>query len=279
MLGQRIVTAVVLLAVLVPALFASVQWPFQLLMLVMVGAAAWEWARLCGLIGPATLWFALAVVVACAGAHQWWQSGTLPAAFWILAGLSWVIGAGWALRAGVQGWGRAPRTARLVTGIAILVVAWLALLQARSLGVIFLLSAFMIVWMADIAAYFGGRTLGGPKLAPSISPGKTWSGAVTGGVAVLASAFAWMQWGPAHDPAWVTVPSRLVQAWGAWGAALMLSGLVAMSVVGDLFESLLKRSAGVKDSSALLPGHGGVLDRIDALLPVLPLCVLCAAMT
>lgn len=278
MLGQRIVTAVVLLAVLVPALFSSIPWPFQLLMLVMVGAAAWEWARLTGLTGSATWAFAAASVAACVAAYLWWSSGALPTAFWLWAGLCWVVGGAWALRVGTQGWGRAPRAARLLTGLAILVVAWLALLQARSLGVTFLLSAFMIVWIADIAAYFGGRTFGGPKLAPSISPGKTWSGAVTGAVAVLASAFAWVHWGPTTDPAWVTVPSRLVHAWGAWGAAVMLSGLVAMSVVGDLFESLLKRSAGVKDSSGLLPGHGGVLDRIDALLPVLPLCVLCAAL-
>ena len=276
MLGQRIVTAVVLLAVLVPALFAPVQWPFQVLMLVMVGAAAWEWARLTGLAGPAAWGFALAVAAACVVAHQVWLAGHLPAGLWALAGLGWVVAGAWALRAGVQGWGRVPRAARLLAGVAILVVAWLALLQARSLGVAFLLSAFMVVWVADIAAYFGGRTLRGPKLAPSISPGKTWSGAVTGGVAVLACAWAWMQWGPASDPAWATLPSRLVQQWGGWGASLMLCGLVAMSVVGDLFESLLKRSAGAKDSSALLPGHGGVLDRIDALLPVLPLSILCA---
>lgn len=277
MLGQRIVTAVVLLALLVPALLAPVTWPFHLLMLLLLGAGAWEWARLNGLKGPFALAYAGLLGLAGAAAGLSWPDSRLSFDAWVVVGASWVVGGAWALRAGVDGWGQTPRAVRLLLGVAVLGAAWLALLQARELGVAFLLSSFMIVWLADIAAYFGGRTFGGPRLAPTISPGKTWSGALTGGVAVLAGAGAWMLWGPSADPGWVTVPSRLVERWGVWGAAAALAGLTAMSVVGDLFESLLKRAAGMKDSSRLLPGHGGVLDRIDALLPVLPLCLMCAS--
>ena len=277
MLGQRIVTAVVLLALLVPALLAPVTWPFHVLMLLLLGAGAWEWARLNGLTGPVALAFAGLLALAGAAIGLSWPDSRLSSGAWVVVGVGWVVGGAWALRAGVHGWSQAPRAVRLLLGVGVLAAAWLALLQAHDLGVAYLLSAFMIVWLADIAAYFGGRTFGGPRLAPKISPGKTWSGALTGGAAVLAGAGAWMLWGPSADPAWVTVPYRLVDRWGAWGAAAALAGLAAMSVVGDLFESLVKRSAGVKDSSRLLPGHGGVLDRIDAVLPVLPLCLMCAS--
>lgn len=277
MLGQRIVTAVVLLALLVPALLAPIAWPFHALMLLLLGAGAWEWARLNGLTGSAALAFAGLLGLAGVATGLSWPDSRLSAGAWTVVGVGWIVGGAWALRAGVHGWGQTPRAARLLLGVAVLGAAWLALLQAHERGVAFLLSCFMVVWLADIAAYFGGRVLGGPRLAPTISPGKTWSGALTGGVAVLVGAGAWVLWGPSADPAWVTVPSRLVERWGAWGAAVALAGLAAMSVVGDLFESLLKRAAGMKDSSRLLPGHGGVLDRIDALLPVLPLCLMCAS--
>jgi phosphatidate cytidylyltransferase len=137
----------------------------------------------------------------------------------------------------------------------------------------FLLSVFCLVWAADIAAYFGGRTFGRRKLAPTISPGKSWEGVVSGMAGVLVLAFAWMA-----VEARVTVdsPSLYVQLRDTAGLPVMIVALLflsSMSVVGDLFESLVKRAAGAKDSSALLPGHGGVLDRIDALLPVFPLAM------
>jgi phosphatidate cytidylyltransferase len=126
--------------------------------------------------------------------------------------------------------------------------------------------------MADIAAYFGGKTFGRHKLAPTISPGKTWEGAVSGALGVLVLGLFWMAWVD-HQP-WVdsrSIYSTICNRWGwvlGFAAGALL--LCAMSVVGDLFESLIKRSVGAKDSSRLLPGHGGVLDRIDALLPTLP---------
>ena len=150
-------------------------------------------------------------------------------------------------------------------------------MQARTIGINFLLSVMTLVWMADIAAYFTGRAFGlrftKNKLAPAISPGKSWEG-VWGGVAgVLVLGFAWsaldVHWGAAVPSFY----SRLATQ-GVWLLVLGALFMSCMSVVGDLMESLVKRSAGAKDSSNLLPGHGGVLDRVDALLPTLPLAMM-----
>jgi phosphatidate cytidylyltransferase len=162
-------------------------------------------------------------------------------------------------------------------GIVALWLAWLAVAQARVIGVNFLLSILVLVWVADISAYFAGRAWGGRfsrgKLAPSISPGKSWEGVWGGMVGVVVLALVW-RWA---DAAWASpVPSLYshlgLKAW--WLPMIAVVFLSAMSVLGDLFESLVKRSAGVKDSSGLLPGHGGVLDRVDALLPTLPLAMM-----
>jgi phosphatidate cytidylyltransferase len=156
-------------------------------------------------------------------------------------------------------------------------LAWLAVAQARAIGINFLLSILVLVWVADIFAYFAGRAFGGrvsrSKLAPSISPGKSWEGVWGGmaGVLVLALVWRWV------DSAWAITTPSLYSHLGMKGWWLLMIAVVflsAMSVVGDLFESLVKRSAGVKDSSGLLPGHGGVLDRVDALLPTLPLAMM-----
>jgi phosphatidate cytidylyltransferase len=148
--------------------------------------------------------------------------------------------------------------------------AWLALTQARATGINFLLSVLALVWMADVAAYFGGRAFGRRKLAPAISPGKSWEGVWSGMAGVLALSALWI----AIDRHFaVDTPSLYTRLWqhaGLAGLVIALLALCALSVVGDLVESLVKRAAGAKDSSRLLPGHGGVLDRVDALLPVLP---------
>jgi phosphatidate cytidylyltransferase len=159
----------------------------------------------------------------------------------------------------------------------LLLLSWLALVQARGVGVNFLLSVMALVWTSDICAYFAGRAWGGRwivrKLAVTISPGKTWEGVAGAllGVAVLALVWRYA------DSLWAglspSIFSRLLDPWGVWAVAL-LAVLVAAGVLGDLLESLFKRAAGVKDSSGLLPGHGGVLDRVDALLPVMPLALL-----
>jgi phosphatidate cytidylyltransferase len=129
-----------------------------------------------------------------------------------------------------------------------------------------------IVWIADIGAYFAGKAFGKRKLAPSISPGKSWEGAIGGAIAVLVLTSASVYFTALHDTFATHVQRSL--GWGGLIAVMLL--VVVASVVGDLFESMLKRRAGMKDSSKLLPGHGGVLDRIDALIPVLPLATLIA---
>jgi phosphatidate cytidylyltransferase len=213
------------------------------------------------------------VLLALAGAWAV-HAGTLahiPASWWWGATLLWVVGGALALRGGPAAWPRWPAVLRLLLGLVLLWAGWSALAAARALSVNFVLSALCIVWTADIAAYAAGRAFGRRKLAPTISPGKSWEGVAGGVVGVLLLSLLWTGW---VDPALpVDGPSlfgQLRARFGSGGMLLASAGLAGLSVVGDLFESLVKRAAGQKDSSQLLPGHGGVLDRIDALLPVLP---------
>ena len=278
MLHTRIVTALVLLAILLPAWFAASPVPFIALTLLFIAAAAWEWARLNGVAGAGALATGALCAMLCAGL---WRAGAVESslpALWIAVGAAWVLGSVWLLGRGVPAWGRLPRALRWVLGLAMLCAAWLALAQARRAGINFLLSVLVLVWAADVFAYFAGRALGGRftrgrKLAPSISPGKSWEGVWGGMLGVLAVGAGWISWDGAHADGAASLYSRLY----AFGLAGLVGGvvfLVGMSVAGDLIESLVKRSAGQKDSSQLLPGHGGVLDRIDALLPTLPLAML-----
>ena len=161
---------------------------------------------------------------------------------------------------------RLPGVVGMGLAVLLTVAAWFALMWFLSQGVLMLLSVLLIVWIADTAAYFAGRAFGRRKLAPHISPGKTWAGVVGAIVAVLLFALV----------IWLLVPdghiysNNLFESVGPALALCLLALLVAVSVAGDLFESLLKRQAGVKDSGQLLPGHGGVLDRVDAMVPLLP---------
>jgi phosphatidate cytidylyltransferase len=271
MLKQRVITALVLLAVMLPALLAPMQWPFAAFTLLAVSAAGWEWARLNQFEGGSAV--AAGAVVALAGAALW-AAGLPPLQHgWLVVLLLWVAGGVLALRGGPSAWPDLPKLARLVIGLVLLVLAWLALNQAKSVGVNFLLSVFALVWAADIAAYFGGRAFGRRKLAPSISPGKSWAGVWSGMLGVFALALLWILLDRQFVFDSASLYTRLFQRIGIVGLAVGLAFLAAMSVVGDLVESLVKRSVGAKDSSRLLPGHGGVLDRIDALLPVVPLAL------
>jgi phosphatidate cytidylyltransferase len=280
MLKQRIITAVVLLAILLPALFWRTPIPFIAVTLVLIAAAAWEWGRLNGLAPAGAIATGAGCLVLCVLA---WRLGLLQrplAALWAIAGACWVLGGAWLLRRGVPGWPHVPRPLRVAAGVVALCVAWLAIAQAREIGVNFLLSVLVLVWVADIGAYAAGRTFGMKftknKLAPTISPGKSWEGVWGGMIGVVVLAAAWA----AADGAWnARVPSLYTRLAGSGWWLLVLGAvfLAAMSVVGDLVESLVKRSAGMKDSSQLLPGHGGVLDRVDALLPTLPLAMMLAS--
>lgn len=189
-----------------------------------------------------------------------WRLGRwfyLPAAgFWLIVAPLWMKSR-WAL----------PKSpAGLAIGALLLLPTWLALVQLRQAGPFTLLGLLAMIWLADIAAYFSGRAFGKNKLAPSISPGKTWEGAIGGGVAVLALGL-WLATTSVTMLSEKSVTNFVL-------LALVLVVLTAISIVGDLFESLLKRQAGLKDSSNVLPGHGGVLDRIDSQISTLPLLAL-----
>lgn len=267
MLKARVVTALVLLAGFLIALF----WlPFAGWMVfagAVAGAGAWEWGGLIKLDRPSRWGYAsgsLAVCLVLALSTFDAGSGLLtkaPLLAWILApaALYWVLGvpawlaAKWPTPGGMTG---------MLIGWLVLIPACLALVQLRGIGPLFVLATLALVWVADIAAYFSGRAFGRHKLAPSISPGKTWEGVAGALVGVLAYGFA-----AAGAAGRLAGLSAL--ALGLFAAALLV--LAAVSIVGDLFESLVKRQAGVKDSGSLLPGHGGVLDRIDSLTATLPL--------
>lgn len=301
MLKQRVITALILFGVLLLTLWVQARWPFALLSLLAIGAAAWEWARLNESPGLRAWVLALGVAGAGVGLAQQWQvpiwdasaagvradsvSGSIghvhvlgealvgfyvPALVWWGAAALWVVGGALALRFGPAHWRAVPYTARVLLGLVLLVLAWLALTEAKLQGLNFLLSVLCLVWAADIGAYFGGRAWGRRKLAPSISPGKSWEGALAGavGTQLLAALWLWADVSLGVDSP--SLYSLLRQGLGVVGMMAVVALLTALSVVGDLFESLMKRQAGAKDSSQLLPGHGGVLDRIDALLPVLP---------
>ena len=282
MLKQRVITAVLLLAILLPALFYRTALPFCAVALVLIAAGAWEWGRLNGCAQGLSVLLALACLILCGLS---WYAGFLDKSLpvlWTLAGSGWVLTGAWLLRQGVPGWSRIPKGLRLLGGLIALWLAWLAVAQARVIGINFLLSVLLLVWVADIFAYFAGRTFGGrfskSKLAASISPGKSWEGVWGGmvGVVLLSLVWAGLDAGGPNEFS----GSLYARLWTQHGVVVMLVAVIflaAMSVVGDLVESLIKRSAGVKDSSRLLPGHGGVLDRVDALLPALPLAMMLAS--
>lgn len=283
MLKQRVITALVLMAIVLPCIFAPVRWPFMLLVSVVLSLAAWEWARLQG-FEHAHAWAAGAGFAALTllAAQLGWHRQTYPDAFWTAVTLAWLAAAILVLRLGVAGWARLPRLWRLAAGLWILATTWLAVLAAYALGINFLLSALALVWAADIGAYFAGRALGqkifSRRLAPAISPGKSWEGVWGGLLTVLALAFLWIaadrqgaaQWGPSLY--------SILRGHGLWTLLLGCAFLCALSVMGDLQESLVKRSAGIKDSSHILPGHGGMLDRIDGLLPTVAAAIMLVAL-
>lgn len=262
MLKTRIITAFFLLAVLLPSLFWLPPQGWSLLMAVAAAAGAWEWGGLTGYGARGRLALGGGMLLVCtaiifSGLQSWLALPlyALSLLLWLLVVPAW-LRCQWPLRA----CGAGPA---LALGLILLLPTWLALSSLReTLGPSGLLLLMAVVWIADIAAYFFGRTFGRHKLAPSVSPGKTWEGAFGAVATVLFyGLFLRGQYAPlAQISLPLFVPLMLV--------------LTAVSIIGDLFESLLKRQAGIKDSSNLLPGHGGVLDRIDSLTSTLPLVAL-----
>lgn len=274
MLWQRVLTSLTLFGLLLATLWLESEWPFGLLVLLLLALAAWEWSRLNGLARTPAIASALGFGALMLAA--WWLNGnpggpgSLTRWFWPGVSLACLLLLPLLLQRGVSAWCTTPRALRLLLGWALLAQAWWALLHAKTIGVAMLLSILLLVWAADIAAYFGGKRFGRRKLAPSISPGKTWEGVFSGALAVLLLAALWIAFWPEQ---WGRNLYAEIWAHGPLVALALLLLLLALSVMGDLFESLVKRSVGRKDSSRILPGHGGVLDRFDALLPVLPLAL------
>lgn len=267
MLKTRVITALVLLAVLLSVLYSRSYIFLVLVTAAFFGAAAWECLRLFRNRQPvfgAAVWVAAFGLVAFQGDLS--RAGLL---FGVCVAI-WVVRLGPALATGLPAMdGFGNRLLAGIYGVAIFgcFVAIIALFMQSPL---YLLSVMAIVWIADIGAYFAGKAFGKHKLAPSISPGKSWEGAIGGWIAVLVLAGM-----SVSQPMLAgTFAAQVVAHWGWSGFFGVMSVMVAASIVGDLFESQLKRRAGMKDSSNLLPGHGGVLDRVDALIPTLPLAVL-----
>ncbi len=267
MLKQRVITAICLATVLFLVLWSGSNVLFSLLLLVFFGAASWENARLFKNTHPiitgvvSCIVFAAAVAFLSVREYIWfamigcviWGVFLIPALFSRMPALGTPFNM-------VCQW-------LYWLSVFCSIVAVLVLYRKSAW---FLLSIFVIIWLADIGAYFAGRAFGRHKLAPSISPGKTWEGVVGGAVAVLAAGIITVWISPSQENIAVSVYSR----YGWLGMIVSLIVLVALSIIGDLMESKLKRRVEMKDSSNLLPGHGGVLDRIDSLIPTLPLAVL-----
>jgi phosphatidate cytidylyltransferase len=257
-LAQRVATALVLVVVLLPAFVLLPKGFCLALIAAFVLGAAWEWSAFLVFPGIAAR-LAFVGGIAAAMAVAWISVPRLLPVAAVVAGslLWWVVAAIMIFRFPIA----IGRGAALAAGFLVLVPAWVALVALLSTDVggrTLLLLALATVWAADVGAYFAGRGLGRVKLAPRVSPGKTWEGAIGGLICSALTAAA----GAATlgYPAWSGVPLGL--------------SVGAISIVGDLTVSMFKRIAGLKDSGNLLPGHGGVLDRVDSVTAAAPLFVL-----
>ncbi len=265
MLKQRVVTAVILALFFLGALFFLPGWVFVVLIGSVLAVAAWEWANLSALKSSVSKFSYVVVVVllslACGYFSDWARSPEVLKVLLLIACAWWAVALLW-----VQGypssaviWGAVP--VRLLMGILVLIPAWLgfSFLRQTDSGAWLVLFVVLLVSAADIGAYFTGRAIGKRKLAPNVSPGKSWEGVIGGVVlaALLALSFnAFFQIGSWYSLIFVAIPTAFV------------------SVLGDLVESMMKRHCGVKDSGRILPGHGGVLDRVDGLVAAIPVCTL-----
>jgi len=257
-LRKRVATAAVLIALLLAVLFWLPAWATVVLVTLVVLMGAWEWSAFLKWADPRAR-SAFVALVAIFLPVAWWLTRTpagleallAVALLWWLLALLWIVVA----PRRVQPWSAG------FAGLLSLVPAWLALsrlrLEARH-GAEWVLFSLLLVWMADIGAYFCGRRFGRRRLAPAVSPGKTWEGALGGLVASGIVAIA--------GGAWFRLPLEPF--------LVLCLAAVAFSIVGDLTESLLKRFAGMKDSGTLFPGHGGVMDRIDSVTGAVPVLLL-----
>ena len=252
MLRQRVLTAVVALVLLLAVVFAAPVWLARGVIMLVFLVGAWEWSGLLGVSPPLGRW-AFVVLVALGQAalllilpeYDAYAAIAYAAAAWWTAALIWLFFFPTTIRAPV----------RWLGGLLVLLPAYVALDWLYQVSPSMLMALLVVVWLADIGAYFTGRAFGRVKLAPRISPGKTWEGVLGGLIAVAVAALI-----------------AGIYTDYALGVVIPFAIAVALvSIVGDLTVSMFKRSAGVKDSGSLFPGHGGILDRIDSVSAAAPL--------
>jgi len=265
-LKTRIITALILAPIAIGGIFFLPPLGFALFTGAIITIGAWEWANMSGLAAPAAR-----VVYALVTAAVLYGLLNVPAVAVLWLALFWWVVCFLLVRSypeGSERWGSVP--ARALMGLLVLVPAWVGLNHLRTGGfqfgdsdnnLLLILYVFCVVWVADIGAYFAGRAFGKAKLAPRVSPGKSWAGVWGGLVAVAVFA---------------VIISALASASVTQSLLLVVASLVtgAVSVLGDLLESMMKRFRGIKDSSQLLPGHGGIMDRIDSLTAAIPVFAL-----
>ena len=260
MLKQRVITALILAPLAIWGILALPDTSFRIILAVVFAMAAWEWSQLVGFDTPVgrSLYVGLIVIGLLIanwviGEPAWWFVGAFVALFWWMAALLWVV----RFPAGSGIW-KSSAIARAMAGLLVLVPAWASVVLLREqAGAAYLLLLMLLVWGADTGAYFAGRTWGRRKLAPRVSPGKSWEGVAGAMVVTLLLGVAALYW---------LKPSISEVLF-----VVLCLFTVAISILGDLSESMFKRIVDIKDSGGLLPGHGGILDRIDSLTAAAPL--------
>jgi phosphatidate cytidylyltransferase len=275
MLKTRVITALIILPIVLVALFMFPNWAWDFFTMGIALVSCWEWSRFCQYpVGGKRIYLALSMALAAVVFFAYLDMSfvdfrqlavvgfIISALFWFIAAPLWLANL-WR-----------PRS-RVIAGLAgwiVIFPTWFAFLILHDQSPWLFLSFAFIVWVADVFAYFVGKAIGKQKLAPSISPGKTIQGALGGMAGVALYFFVWKMLAEQSVSRGDTWANQLLSH-GLWVLGFFVL-LGVLSVIGDLFESWMKRGANMKDSSSLLPGHGGFLDRIDALTSTLPVACL-----
>ncbi|NOY66161.1 MAG: phosphatidate cytidylyltransferase [Gammaproteobacteria bacterium] len=271
MLKQRLLTAIILIPLVVAGILYLPKTAIAIIFAVILLQGAWEWSALAGISN--NIFRFIYVLIIGLGLYYFWpgtgdrflmQANGFFAAIWWFIAFLWILFPQLLKQKSILG-----IIVKLASGGFVLVPVWFALVSIHSVsdnGPVWLLYAMVLVWVADSGAYFAGKSFGKHKLAPKVSPGKTWEGVF--GAVILVILYSLVA------PLWLPIEDDLIK----W-LVIISAALVPLSVIGDLFESLMKRHSGIKDSGKLLPGHGGVLDRIDGLTPSIPVFMLVSLMT
>ncbi len=262
MLKQRVLTALVMSLILVLAVLKLPTLYFAMFMTVVIALGAWEWAKLSGYKNPATRIVYAALIACLCGFLYRYADVALKQQIVLLSVVCWLFGFA-CIIAYQKGFSSLPRQPfiRAFMGVLVMIPAWLSVIMLHSLqgkGLRLILFLFVLIWVADSAAYFAGRRWGKNRLANRVSPGKSWEGAIAAIVASLLVGFGYAIW-------------QEMDAYRILSFSVLSIIIVICSIMGDLFESLVKRTANIKDSGTLLPGHGGIMDRIDSLTAASPI--------